>query len=145
MTRRTPSPRLARRHRLVVGGLSLLAVAGGALSACGDGGTAGAPDPTTAAGKRGLEVAKSNGCQACHTANGDKSTGPTWKGLYGSKVELADGKAVTADDAYLSKAITDPKAQVVEGFASIMPANSLSGSEVADVIAYLKELAKADG
>jgi len=142
---RAAAPRRPRTRRLVLAACLLLAVAGGALSACGDGGTAGAPDPTTAAGKRGLALAKDNGCQACHTANGKRSTGPSWKDLAGSKVKLSDGKTVVASDAYLARSITDPKAQVVDGYASIMPKNSLTGSEVSDVIAYLHELAPEDG
>lgn len=141
MTSASSALRRPRWSRFASAALLLLAVTGGALSACGDGGTAGAPDPTSAAGKRGLDLAESAGCQACHTANGKSSTGPTWKDLAGSQVELTDGTEVTADDAYLSESITDPKAKVVEGYAAIMPKNSLSGSEVNDVVAYLRELA----
>jgi cytochrome c oxidase subunit 2 len=113
----------------------------GAITACGDGGgTSGAPEPTTAAGKRGLAVVESSGCQACHTANGKSKTGPTWKDLAGSTVTLEGGERVKADDAYLAESITDPKAQVVDGYAAIMPDNSLDDEQVADVVAYLREL-----
>lgn len=111
-----------------------------AVACGGGGGTAGAPQPTTAAGKRGLVLAKDSGCQACHTANGKNSTGPTWKDLAGSKVKLDGGKTVVANDSYLARAITDPKSQVVSGYAGIMPGNSLSTDQVADIVAYLHEL-----
>ena len=59
-------------------------------SACGD--DPGPDDSTlSAAGRRGKQVANDNGCAACHSTSGSKSTGPTWKGLAGSTVELADG------------------------------------------------------
>lgn len=129
------------RIRLVVAGLSLLAVASGVLSACGgDDAAGGAPQPRTAAGKRGMAVAKDNGCVACHTASGSRSTGPTWKGLAGSEVQLSGGEAVTADDRYLTESITAPKAKVVDGFPNIMPENGLTEAQVADVLAYLHEL-----
>ena len=140
MTRPPLVHRRPRWLRFVSASLLLVAVTGGALSACGDGGTAGAPDPTSAAGQRGLALAKSSGCQACHTANGKSSTGPTWKGLAGSRVKLSGGKTVTADEAYLAESITDPGAKIVDGYAAIMPKNSLSGSEVKDLVAYLQEL-----
>ncbi len=109
--------------------------------ACGGGGgTSGALQPTSAAGKRGLALVDKAGCQACHTANGKKAVGPSWKDLAGSTVKLDDGTTVVADGAYLTRAITKPKDQVVAGYAGIMPGNSLGAREVDDVIAYLREL-----
>ena len=49
-------------------------------------------------------------------------TGPTWFGLYGSNVELADGTTVVADDAFIAESILNPKAKEVAGFApTVMP------------------------
>ncbi|MCU1498171.1 MAG: hypothetical protein JWM47_2124 [Acidimicrobiales bacterium] len=136
-----PSARVPRSNRLVVAGVSLLAVAGGLLAACGgDGDTSSAPQPKTAAGQRGMALRKDKGCQSCHSVDGKRMTGPTWKGLAGSEVELSGGRTVTADDAHLARAITDPRAEVVDGFANIMPENDLTKAEVADVIAYIHEL-----
>lgn len=123
--------------------LAALAVAVAAtVASCGDGGsTSGAtPKITGAAARRGAAVAGDNGCQTCHTTNGKRTTGPTWKDLAGSEVELDGGGKVAADDAYLSRAIVDPKAEVVSGFPSIMPSYDLSGDEVQDLVAYLKAL-----
>lgn len=117
---------------------------GGVLSACG--GDSGSPAPKlSAAGERGKTVAKEQGCTSCHTPDGGKSTGPTWKGLAGSQVELADGTTVTADDAYLTNAILESRHQVVKGFANIMPVyeGEISDAELADLLAYLHDLAPA--
>ena len=113
-------------------------------SVSGCGGDSGPDDSTlTAAGRRGKQVANDNGCAACHTTSGSKSTGPTWKGLAGSTVELADGTTVTADDEYLRRSITDPKAQIVDGYPSgRMPSYDLSDADLDNLIAYLHELAK---
>jgi cytochrome c oxidase subunit 2 len=116
--------------------------AGGLLGACG-GGDDGTPEPPlSAAGERGKAVAQSNGCFSCHTTDGARSTGPTWLDLAGSERELEGGETVVADDAYLASAIVDPRAQVVEGYANIMPVyeRQLSDDELADVIAYLRDL-----
>ena len=42
-----------------------------------------------------------NGCVGCHSVDGSPLTGPTWFGLFGSNVELADGTTVIADEALL--------------------------------------------
>jgi mono/diheme cytochrome c family protein len=69
-----------------------------------------------AAGKGGEGLYASLGCQGCHSLDGSKSTGPTFKGLYGSKVQLANGKTVTADDKYLLDSIVDPDLDIVKGY-----------------------------
>jgi cytochrome c oxidase subunit 2 len=82
-----------------------------------------------------------NGCIGCHSIDGAKMTGPTWFGLYGSTVPLADGKTVVADDAYISESILNPKAKEVAGFApSVMPPFALSEKEISNITAYLKTL-----
>jgi cytochrome oxidase Cu insertion factor (SCO1/SenC/PrrC family)/mono/diheme cytochrome c family protein len=107
------------------------------LAACGDdsGDTA-----LSEAGQSGREIATANGCAGCHGVNGQGGVGPTWQGLAGSEVELEDGRTVIADDDYLYRAITDPNAEMTEGYSLQMPQNQLSDDEVADVIAYIRDL-----
>jgi cytochrome c oxidase subunit 2 len=82
-----------------------------------------------------------NGCIGCHSIDGAKLTGPTWLGLYGSTVPLADGTTVVADDAYISESILNSKAKEVAGFApTVMPPFALSETEISNIIAYLKTL-----
>ena len=47
--------------------------------------------------------------------------------------------SVKVDDAYLKKSMVEPNAQVVAGFAPIMPPSGLSEAEMAAVIAFIKE------
>jgi cytochrome c oxidase subunit 2 len=67
-------------------------------------------------------------------------TGPTWLGLYGSQVELADGTVVTADDAFLVNSIINPNDQIVAGYAPGMPQFKLTDLQVKDLIEYIKTL-----
>jgi cytochrome c1 len=130
------------RVRVLPGIVLCVAVAITAIAGCSS--DKGSSSVTlSAAGTRGAKVAGNRGCVACHTADGSRSTGPTWQGVAGSKVTLTDG-TVTADDAYLRKSITDPRSQVVKGFPNIMQEYpSLTEREISDLIAYLHDLAKA--
>ena len=50
------------------------------------------------------------------TIDGTSSTGPTWKGLAGSKVKLTGGGTLIATDSYLVGVITDPSTLKVAGY-----------------------------
>lgn len=88
----------------------------------------------------GFAVADSEGCMSCHGVDGRDSVGPTWDGLHGSAVVLDDGSTVVADADYLRLAITDPDAQIRDGYTLRMPGNRLDPDEVDAVVAYLQEL-----
>lgn len=89
----------------------------------------------------GKAIVSQNGCLACHSIDGTALTGPTWRGLYGSSVELSDSSMVAADEAYLIESVANPAAKVVLGFQpGIMPQYSLTESQVNDVVAYLATL-----
>lgn len=82
-----------------------------------------------------------NGCVGCHSVDGTKMTGPTWFGLFGSNVELADGTTLVADEAYITESILGPKAKEVAGFSpTTMPPYTLTEAEIANIIAYIKTL-----
>jgi cytochrome c oxidase subunit 2 len=126
----------------------------GALAACGgddSGGsaatTSGGGSATTGGGASadqvaaGKALARDRGCTTCHSSSGSKGTGPTWKGLYGSEVKLADGTTVTADETYLKESITDPSAKLVDGYGNLMPQFNLTPAEQDQIVAYIKSLA----
>ena len=92
----------------------------------------------------GQRWSQTYGCVACHSLNGDEGVGPTWLGLFGSQVELADGSTVTADEAYLLNSIQDPNAQIVAGFPpGIMPQDfdeRLAELQIQRIIAFIMSL-----
>jgi len=92
---------------------------------------------------RGEAGARAMGCAGCHGQDFDGGAGPGWIGLAGSEVVLADGSTVIADDAYLTRAIADPDADLREGYNLRMPANSLTDEAIADIVAYINSLADA--
>jgi cytochrome c oxidase subunit II len=93
---------------------------------------------------RGAALAKSSGCVACHSLDGTKSIGPTWKGLAGEQVTLANGSTVTADDTYLHESIVDPNKQIAAGFPpGLMPSTyktQFNDQQIQDMIAFIKTL-----
>ncbi|QIZ76709.1 c-type cytochrome [Ferrimonas lipolytica] len=88
----------------------------------------------------GKALALSKGCIACHKATSDGLIGPGWGGLAGSERSFVDGTTAIADDAYLRAAITNPNAQIVEGFVPSMPAMPLTDAEVEALVEYINTL-----
>jgi cytochrome c oxidase subunit 2 len=84
--------------------------------------------------------AVSLGCASCHSVDGGRSEGPTWKGLYGSTVMLSDGTTVTVDDEYLRQSILDPQAQVASGYPTAMPTIAVTDAQLEELVAYIKTL-----
>jgi len=92
---------------------------------------------------RGLRILEDNGCLGCHTTDGTKKIGPTFKGLYGSKVTvLTDGKEreIVADKGYLKSHILRPGKDVVKGYPNIMPKLPVTEGESDEVIEYVETL-----
>jgi cytochrome c oxidase subunit 2 len=117
-----------------------------ALAACGGGGDSGggaaSPAPGTPAAQ-GEQLVERLGCLSCHTTNGARGAGPTWKGVAGRQVKLSDGTTVTADDEYLRRSILDPSAQVVAGFpgglmAATVKPGSVTPEQADQIVAFLR-------
>ena len=86
----------------------------------------------------GSELATDRGCRNCHSVDGSTGLGPTWSGLAGSSVELADGSTVTATAGYIAESIRSPDAKIVAGFApGLMQVISLSDEEIQALVAYI--------
>lgn len=111
------------------------------LAACGGAGDA-ETDPLV---DRGAALYKEKACASCHSVDGSKLVGPTWKGLYGSEVELSDGSKVVADEVYLAESMLRPSAQTVKGYQeglmeTVVKPNSLTQEEVEALTAYIESL-----
>ncbi|HRK01025.1 MAG TPA: cytochrome c oxidase subunit II [Oligoflexia bacterium] len=102
----------------------------------------GSSQPSQTPAERGKALAASKGCIACHSDNGTRMVGPSYKGIFGKKEEMADGTMVTVDENYIRKSLMDPNAQIVKGYTPSMPpfAGLLKDEEVNDLIAYIKSL-----
>jgi len=94
----------------------------------------------------GLTVLKQNGCLACHSLDGSKLIGPTFKGLYGKReivIEQGVEKEIIADDDYILRSIYEPNAEIVKGYnpgLMISYKEQLSEEDVRKIIEYIKGL-----
>jgi cytochrome c oxidase subunit 2 len=96
----------------------------------------------------GLTLLKNTGCLACHSLDGGKLVGPSFKGLYESeKIVITDGteRTIVADEAYLSRSVTNPDSDLVKGFSKGLMqsyADELTPDEIKEMTAYLKTLSE---
>lgn len=90
----------------------------------------------------GEKIYKIQGCAACHTLDGSKLTGPSFKGLFGREEQLVDGSTVAADENYIRESILNPQAKIVSGYGppSTMPTfqGRLKEDDIAALIAFLR-------
>jgi len=91
--------------------------------------------------QNGERLFASMGCNACHSGNA-AARGPNLFGVYGSKLTLANGSQVLANDAYLRDAILNPSQHVTAGFAPIMPTyqGQISEDGLIDLVEYIKNM-----
>ena len=82
------------------------------------------------------------GCATCHSIDGSRGQGPSWKGIWGKMEKLSDGKEVLVDENYVRESMVFPQAKIVAGFQPIMPTfqGLLHDQDVRGLIAYIKTL-----
>jgi cytochrome c oxidase subunit 2 len=102
-----------------------------------------AKPPPAKGAEEGLKLLQSKGCLGCHTTDGTRKVGPTYKGLYGSMVTVTtNGKerTIRADEEYIRRAVLKPGADIVKGYPPIMPTIPVSGKELDEIVEYIKTL-----
>ena len=91
----------------------------------------------------GLKVLGDKGCLGCHTTDGTAKIGPTFKGLYNSRVTVVTSgreQTLTANEDYLRRSVTDPKADIVKEYPDIMPAIPVTPEELEAIVEYIETL-----
>lgn len=90
----------------------------------------------------GKQLAQEYACTTCHSTDGSRMVGPTWKGKFGSQEHLSDGSTVTVDENYIRESILEPNAKVVEGFPAVMNTyqGQLNDEQINAIIEYIKTL-----
>ena len=89
--------------------------------------------------ERGAGLYKSKGCNACHSIDGTKIVGPTFKGLWGT-TEQTDKGPVLVDEAHVRESILNPMAKITVGYPPAMPPQQLDENDLQSIIQYLQTL-----
>ncbi len=94
----------------------------------------------------GLTIMKQNACFTCHSQDGSRLVGPSFKGVWG-RTQLVETNGVKreilVDDDYIVKSIYEPNADIVDGYMRglmISYENMISRDQIDDIIDYLKKL-----
>ncbi|MFY0697808.1 MAG: cytochrome c oxidase subunit II [Balneola sp.] len=92
--------------------------------------------------EQGEQLVQLQGCTTCHSDDGSRLIGPSFKGLWESEETLTDGSTVTVDENYLRESILNPGAKIVESYDNVMTPyeGRISDEEITNIIEYLKTL-----
>ncbi len=94
----------------------------------------------------GLTVLKQNACLTCHSQDGSKIIGPSFKGIFGkTEIVLTDGveREIVIDSAYIARSIKDPNADIVQGYMKglmVSYEGVVTDEQIVDIIDYIKNL-----
>ncbi|HXX33398.1 MAG TPA: cytochrome c oxidase subunit II [Thermodesulfobacteriota bacterium] len=91
----------------------------------------------------GIQLYQVKGCVACHSTDGSRRVGPTFKGLLGKSEEVVKagkGATVVVDEAFLQDYIEDPNVIQIKGYPPIMPKVSMTNEELTALVDYIKSL-----
>ena len=80
-------------------------------------------------------------CDTCHRTD-SQGRGPMLTNIFGTQVELQDGRTVLVDEAYLRESIVNPQAKIVAGFQPLMPTfqGLVSEENLVALIEHVKSL-----
>jgi cytochrome c oxidase subunit 2 len=83
---------------------------------------------------------ESRGCATCHSLDGTRGQGPSFKGIFGQQHRMTDGKAFLVDENYIRTSMLQPQAEIREGYTGIMPTfqGVLREREILAIIEFIK-------
>jgi len=93
----------------------------------------------------GMAVLKANACITCHSIDGTKVIGPSFKGLFGAKRNVLTDqgeKEVVADADYIKRSILDPNGEIVKGYnKGLMQSykDVLNAEDIDKIVDYFKK------
>lgn len=93
---------------------------------------------------RGERIAAEKGCLQCHSLDGTRQIGPTFKDMFGADQPLADGSTVLVDGEYVTESIVEPSEKIARGYPPVMPTyrGRLEPAETAAIVELLRSVSK---
>jgi cytochrome c oxidase subunit 2 len=88
----------------------------------------------------GKLIYETRGCITCHSLDGSRGQGPSWKGIFGADHKMTDGRSFKVDENYLRESILEPQAMILQGYEGIMPTYQglLRDREILAIIEFIK-------
>lgn len=97
--------------------------------------------PDTSDEHPGLTLMKKNACLSCHTQDGTRLVGPSFKGLLGKTETIiieGNDQENTVDGDYIRNKIKNPTNSLVKSYQSgLMPILALSDEEIDQIVEYI--------
>ncbi len=96
---------------------------------------------TVSLADKGRQLYAAKACVGCHSLDGSRVVGPTFKGVWGRTEALADGSKVVVNEDYVRESILEPNAKIVAGFPSgVMPVfkGQVTDEDITAIIEFLK-------
>ncbi len=95
----------------------------------------------------GKQVYMEKGCSACHSLDGSRLVGPSFKGVFGKTEEMVDGSKHLVDENYIRDMVENPATaatpnKVIKGYQPVMPSfkGLISLEEMNAIIAFIKSM-----
>lgn len=94
----------------------------------------------------GLSLLKQNACLTCHSQDGSKIIGPSFKGIFGKTETVITDDAereIVIDEVYIARSIRQPNADVVKGYMKGLMVSYeavLSEEQIGHITEYIKTL-----
>lgn len=92
----------------------------------------------------GLDLLTLNGCTACHSLDGSRLVGPSFKGLYGRTENVLTNnvlRQISVDEEYIRKSIVEPMADITEGYPPVMITQpNISDEDIEAMIELIKDM-----
>jgi len=90
--------------------------------------------------KSGQELYISHACNVCHSLDGSRMIGPSFKNIYNKEIEFNDGSKRFVNDNYLIESILEPSLKIVKGYPDLMGSykNILSQIEIDSLVAFIE-------
>ena len=88
----------------------------------------------------GKKLYTSRSCNTCHSLDGTRIQGPSFKGVFGRSEKFADGSSQKVDENYIRESLLEPQKKIVETYPAVMPTYKglLKENEIDALIAFIK-------
>jgi cytochrome c oxidase subunit 2 len=92
---------------------------------------------------RGRKLYFSKGCAQCHSLDGSRMVGPSFKDLYGIEEQFTDGSRAIVDDDFIRQFVRNPTQRIPVGYApgmSPFDTTMLPEEDVSRIILFMKSI-----